>query len=767
MSVKSSNSSVSPSLSLSCIDISRFRRLAQTRVHVDPRTTVLVGANNSGKTSTLLAIRNFLSEAGSFGPFDISLDQWQTLRDLGREWEALSEDPASDGSSIEQWQAQLKTLVNCMPALDLWFDAKPGSYNLVSPFITSLSWDGGPVGVRLRLEPASSVENLQRLAWRYREARYPVKDLEKAAQAWPADLLDYWLRYPSDLGRVQIYKLDPILGPLSTAPQGAPQPLPSGATAVDRSKLSKLLRVDFVAAQRGFGAEEADSRSSSATHRVGLFSNQLLKYARQHLNIATAGQGNQPELAKAIATAQRDLDDRIKIALSPSIDDVKKLGYPGLHDPQEISFRTRIQTGDLLDHSTAVQYRLDDTHEDMFLPEHSIGLGYQNLQSLSYQLVSFRESRLRPAEGGPAAVHLVMIEEPEAHLHVQVQRIFSHRAAELISPTAEEHAHLSSQLIISTHASHLAHAENFDRLRYVRRVPPSTGGGMPCTDVISLADAFGADRETRIFAERYFRVQHSDLLFADAAIFVEGTAERMLVPLFIEREFPELDKRYLSFLDIGGRHAHRLRPLVEKLGIPTVVITDIDPVQLTTSSGGKAVRKAAPIDDPTKLECGNDTLNAWHPKLTQLHLMSAPKEADMIWSSKKGGAVRFAWQLPVPEDGPWPSSFEDSLVLSNLGWFRALTEVEGKATQQGEETFGKLRGPLAAIVKAVAENPDAKVLCLRLHELLRKDFKKGEFAATMFERASLDSTIVCPGYIANALAWLEKEIDPLKKGAPL
>lgn len=765
MSVQSPKPSPSPSVSLACIEISRFRRLAQTRVQIDQRTTVLVGANNSGKTSLLIAIRNFLADSSSFGAFDISLDQWPTLRALGEEWEALAEDPASDGSSIDKWQAQLEKLISCMPALDLWLDAKLGSYSLVSPFITSLSWDGGPVGIRLRLEPASSVEDLQRLAWRYREARQPVKGLDKAAHAWPVDLIDYWLRHPVDLGRVLIYKLDPMLGPLSKSSQDAPQPLPPKSSAIDRSNLFKLLRVDFVAAQRGFGTEEADSRSSSGTHRVGLFSNQLLKYARQNLNIATTGQGHQPELVGAIAKAQRELDDRIKTALSPSIEDVKKLGYPSLHDPQDIHFRTRIQTGDLLDHSTAVQYRLDDTHEDMFLPEYSIGLGYQNLQSLSYQLVSFRESRLKPVEGSPAAVHLVMVEEPEAHLHVQVQRIFPQRAAELITPTAEEHLHLSSQLIISTHASHLAHAENFDRLRYVRRVSPSAASGMPCSDVINLADAFGADKDTRTFAERYFRVQHSDLLFADAAIFVEGTAERMLVPLFIERDFSELDKRYISFLDIGGRHAHRLRPLVEKLGIPTVVITDIDPVRLTKTAADKTVRLASPIDDPTTLECGNDTLNSWHPKLKPLHLMSEPQDEDMIWSNGSGGRVRFAWQLPVPTGGPWPSSFEDSLVLSNIDWFKALAEAKGKKTPPGEEAPEKLRGPLASVVRTVQANSDAKVLCSKLHELLRNNFNKGDFAATMFERVSLDNNVDCPTYIADALAWLEKELAPLKKGA--
>lgn len=750
-------STMEPNVSLSCFELSRFRRLAKARVHIDKKTTVLVGANNSGKTSLLIAIRNFLAAGQVFGAFDISLDQWPALRELGAEWESLTEDPASTGSDVENWEAQLEKLLGCMPTLDLWFDALPGSYSLVAPFITSLSWNGGAVGIRLRLEPASSVEALQRLAWRYREARHPVKGLDKEAHAWPVDLIDYWLRHPVDLGGVLVYKLDPELGPLAKDRVDAPQTLSSKSIAIDRTKLSRLLRVDFIAAQRGLGTEEAESRSSSGTHRVGLFSNQLLKYARQHLNIATTSQGHQPELIGAIAKAQSDLDARIKVALTPSIEHVKKLGYPTLHDPQEIHFRTRIQTGDLLDHSTAVQYRLDDTQTDVYLPEYSIGLGYQNLQSLSYQLVSFRDARLKPSEGSPAAVHLVMVEEPEAHLHVQVQRIFPQRATELISPTDVEHAHLSSQLIISTHASHLAHAESFNRLRYVRRIPSTVIGAMPCSDIIDLATAFGTDKETRTFAERYFRVQHTDLLFADAAIFVEGAAERMLVPLFIERDFPALDKRYISFLDLGGSHAHRLRPLVEKLGIPTVVITDIDPVQVMKNEYNRTVRKAAAIDDPTKLECGNGTLNAWHPQKKELHLMAEPDEKDHTWSNGSGGRVRFAWQVPIPKEGPWPSSFEDSFVLTNIEWFKTI------GNETGEETPEKVTGPLAAVVDVVLATPDPKELSSQLHALLRDGFGKAEFAATMFERISMGAKVACPGYIADALTWLDKELTPLKK----
>src|SRR5205807_1858801 len=99
----------------------------------------------------------------------------------------------------ESWQAQLSALLSCMPVADFWFDASEGAYHHVEPFLTSLQWSGGPVGIRLRVEPASTVEELQALAWRYREARAPVSNLDKKGHAWPIDLLDYWLRHSSDL----------------------------------------------------------------------------------------------------------------------------------------------------------------------------------------------------------------------------------------------------------------------------------------------------------------------------------------------------------------------------------------------------------------------------------------------------------------------------------------------------------------------------------------------------------------------------------------
>lgn len=734
-----------PNVVLVCVEISHYRRLKNVRAIIDSEMTILVGANNSGKTSFLQAIRQFLADSPSIGAFDLSLDQWEKLRQLGQGWEGLDKDPTLDDASGIDWDAALNELLSCMPFVDLWFDAQPGAFHLVAPLIPTLQWEGGPVGVRLRLEPASNVKELQELAWRFCEARKPVRDQQPDARAWPTDLLDYWLRAKGGLGRVNCYKLDPAKGPLTSRAGDRPQELSATSVSVDRSALSSLVRVDFIPAQRGLGGEEAVGRPGNEPQRAGLFSNQLLRFARQYLDHEGSRAANHPELIGAVAKAQTDLDKQIRAALDSSIKDVKKLGYPGLHDPQEIHFRTRIHAAELLDHNTAVQYRLDGQEGETLLPEHSIGLGYQNLQSLSYQLVSFRVSRLNPVEGAPAAVHLILLEEPEAHLHVQVQRIFPKRALELVQPKEGVHAHLATQMIISTHSSHLAHSETFVRLRYIKRMVPQAPGDMPISVAVNLADVFGSDEDTLRFAEQYFQIQHTDLLFADAAVFVEGTAERMLVPFFIERDFAELRTRYLSILDIGGSHAHRLKPLVERLGIPTVVITDIDPTKASIGSDGRKVWKAEAIEDPTDMVSGNHTLCSWHPVLSELSNYAGLPEEGKVWTGPTGVRVRFAWQNQIPPGGLWPSSFEDAFVLSNLDWFRGLEDE---------------KGALGAAARTVNVSPDPQSLIRSLHEMLRGSFGKGEFAVTLFERLSSGTSLKCPEYITDALAWLQTELAP-------
>jgi hypothetical protein len=186
---------------------------------------------------------------------------------------------------------------------------------------------------------------------------------------------------------------------------------------------------------------------------------------------------------------------------------------------------------------------------------------------------------------------------------------------------------------------------------------------------------------------------------------------------------------------------------------------------VTKDAYGKTVRKAAAIVDPKLLECGNDTLNGWHPKQKELHLLAEPSEADQVWSNGSGGRVRFAWQVPVQKGGPWPSSFEDSLILTNIDWFKGVEQTKNQQPADGEAPPPKLVGPLRAAVETVVAQPDLAALGKELHAMLRASFAKADFAATMFERISLGDKVICPAYIADALAWLDKELEPSMKGA--
>src|SRR5690606_35008096 len=149
----------------------------------------------------------------------------------------------------------------------------------------------------------------------------------------------------------------------------------------------------------------------------------------------------------------------------------------------------------------------------------------------------------------------------------------------------------------------IAHEVNYDCLRYFRRLPAGMHGiSIPTSTVSNLSKVFGDEDETHRFVTRYLRAQHADLFFADAIILVEGAAQRMMLPHFIRRDFPFLDQCYISLLDIGGSHAHRLKPLIDALGLVSLVFTDLD------AGDGKA---AVPVERGKGQVSNNPALRRW------------------------------------------------------------------------------------------------------------------------------------------------------------
>ena len=64
------------------IEVGNFRKLKAVRIDLAADKTVFVGANNSGKTSAMVAMRRFLVDS-AFLVTDLTITHWQKLIDAG------------------------------------------------------------------------------------------------------------------------------------------------------------------------------------------------------------------------------------------------------------------------------------------------------------------------------------------------------------------------------------------------------------------------------------------------------------------------------------------------------------------------------------------------------------------------------------------------------------------------------------------------------------------------------------------------------------
>jgi hypothetical protein len=257
--------------------------------------------------------------------------------------------------------------------------------------------------------------------------------------------------------------------------------------------------------------------------------------------------------------------------------------------------------------------------------------------------------------------------------------------------------------------------------------------------VVNLTEVFGSPSETQEFVTRYLKAVHADLFFADAAVFVEGPAERILMPHFIGG-FPALNSCYLTVLELGGSHAHRLRNLIKHLGLTTLVITDID---ATDSQGRKSVIPARGKNQVSR----NATLRTWHPGIESLDTLLDLAEGEKVKKYSESFSVRVAYQCPQQvrlseSSNPFEAlanTFEDALVYGNLDAFRKLSGTGG---------IGKIKD---AIDKAKTGSD----LTESLFQFL-ESAKKAELALDLL---GLEQPMNPPLYIREGLTWLQDQLS--------
>jgi predicted ATP-dependent endonuclease of OLD family len=736
------------------VEIANFRKLLSIRVDLSEKTTLFVGANNSGKTSAMHALRKFLSpHRRGFETTDITLCHWRPINEIGDAWvTARASGTAADVTSA--------TWAPLLPALDLWLHVEPDELHHVRGLIPTLDWEGGLLGVRLQLQP----KDAERLYKEFLETTGAAEATRNAAPrpdpdstyeskltVWPSNLIDFMNRRFDQHFAVKAYVLDPERIGDAVDSLATPQVLPADALPIEGDPLAGLIRVDEILAQRGFG-ETDRTGDDDARARGSLLSNQLRDYYKRHLDPSDTPEPPDVEALMAIQAAENAFNERLTASFEAAFAEVEGMGYPGVTDPRP-RVSTRLKATDGLNHAAAVSYEVDVIADDgtptplMRLPENSNGLGYQNLISMIFRLMSFRDAWMRIKKAGTnddslvEPLHLVLVEEPEAHLHAQVQQVFIKTAYRVLRNhkdlTGDK---LRTQLIVSTHSSHVAHEIDFSCLRYFRRVPASLPARVPVSVVVNMSQVFGAGDATERFVKRYLRAQHADLFFADAAILVEGPAERILLPNFIREHHQFLSQCYITILEIGGSHAHRLRSLIEHLGLLTLIVTDIDTLG--------ADQKSAQPERGKNQVTNNATLKSWVPSESDVDTLFDTEPQKKVESYRSLFAVRVAYQYPLPvtrsgqtvEETAYPYTFEDALALENLAFFSTL---------EGDGLVRKFRA-------AVDSGTSIANIGEQMFEAL-KSGKKAEFALDVLMSSDFKGLMV-PRYIKEGLEWLEGQL---------
>jgi predicted ATP-dependent endonuclease of OLD family len=760
------------------VEIHNFRRLEAIRIDFSEKTTLFVGANNSGKTSAIAALRYFLIEHGAFSTYDIPIALWTQIDQMSKAFEKVeNEEPH------HKWKEFL-------PSLDVWLNVSEGEIHHVAHLIPTLDWNPNEgIGVRMQLEPEKPDELLKAYLKAKKaacdtvntklqnEVQFsPTGDQKEAKQTekertckkfalWPKSMMDFLKKRMSSFLKVKAYILDPSKkrAPINGVAQ--PQELPDAVEPLEGNPFKGLIKIDEVPAHRGLSdysetRRDGDESEHSEKDRKQLLTAQLRSYYAKHLDPLKSPEPSDIRALDAIQEAQTVFDERLKHYFKAPLDELEQLGYPGVTNPRLI-ISTSIKPVEGLKHQSAVQYDVAPTNLNdsvpYRLPEQCNGLGYQNLISMVFGLIGFRDDWMKIGKAAQSdeetgehfilypPLHLILLEEPEAHLHVQVQQVFIRKAFDVLRnhPDLQGESPLSTQLVVSTHSSHIAHEVDFADMRYFRRHPALDSCKTPTSTVVNLSEIFGSPDETAKFVSRYLRATHADLFFADGAILVEGSAERMLVPYFIQQYHEKLQSCYITILEVGGSHAHRLRKLIEHLGLNTLIITDIDAVNEITRQRDTPKRKNGLIT-------ANNVIKEWHPEKKHIDEFIDLREEDKEKAYDQFFSIRVAYQTPVQiaikknsipsKEEAVPRTFEDSLVLENIDFFR---------NARGQGFIKKAKDAIES-GESVSELHDAL-----LDEL--KNATKAGFALDMLFSDDLAS-IKVPGYIQNGLVWLENKL---------
>lgn len=222
---------------------------------------------------------------------------------------------------------------------------------------------------------------------------------------------------------------------------------------------------------------------------------------------------------------------------------------------------------DFIQRITRAKYDVDG----LLLNENSQGLGFSNLIYLHMKLEEFYKSI------DSQKVNIFFIEEPESHMHPQMQNIF-------IRFLKNYYIDKKLQGLITTHSNEIARSIGMDSLRVIRQTEHSKSELFDLSKFKQTLKGKNTEKTTdeiafvlENFYDWFFEIGYSELIFADKVILYEGDSERLYLRKILNlEEFSSLRDNYIAFIQVGGAYACNYLDILNCLKIKSLIITDLD-----------------------------------------------------------------------------------------------------------------------------------------------------------------------------------------------
>lgn len=176
---------------------------------------------------------------------------------------------------------------------------------------------------------------------------------------------------------------------------------------------------------------------------------------------------------------------------------------------------------------------IDSPNDQQYFEIWQNGLGLNNLIYTAAVLGNIKQKE----EISEAGYNLLLIEEPEAHLHPQLQNTFFNYLKRL-------HEDDEYQIIVTSHSPTIAAKTNLNLLTILQ----NTNYNICSTQIRDL----NLDDKSLKYLQKFLDVTKSQLFFSNGVILVEGISEALLIPIFSKRIDYDIERKGIEVVNING-----------------------------------------------------------------------------------------------------------------------------------------------------------------------------------------------------------------------